>query len=119
MSKRVTMSFSGAHACFVHSDEAVEVFGDIGTVSMRRASHVEPWTGLSEEARQRFCVDNPQQDTAQFSTNKSWFADLTPVGGNVAGPFASKQAALDYEVEWINQNALTHDVRNPTVSPTE
>jgi hypothetical protein len=56
----------------------------IGTVDIRRASHVEP------------IADNPGK----------WGADLAPVGGPFLGPFDTRTAALAAEVAWLD-NELT------------
>jgi hypothetical protein len=49
----------------------------LGVPSFRRASHVEP----DDDGR--------------------WFADLSPVGGPVLGPFAGRRAALAAEQQWL------------------
>lgn len=48
-----------------------------GQARIERASHVEP-------------------------KGTMWEADLTPVSGPVLGPFTTRQAALDAEVEWLD-----------------
>lgn len=60
-------------------DEAVDL-QQLGQVNIRRASHVEP------------AADQPGQ----------WTADLTPVGGPVLGPFATRRAALAAEIAWLD-----------------
>lgn len=54
----------------------------LGSLSIRRASHVEP----SIEGR--------------------WKADLSPVGGIVLGPFPHRSAALEAERNWLETNWL-------------
>lgn len=56
--------------------EAIDV-RQIGTIGIRRGSHVEP------------------------TTEGLWTADLTPVGGPVLGPFSTRTEALDAEVAWL------------------
>lgn len=56
--------------------------GSLGTVSVRRASHVEPDAG------------------------GRWHADLAPSGGPVLGPFAKRSEALAAEAAWIEEHAL-------------
>ena len=51
---------------------------DLGDLTIRRASHVEP-----DEAGR-------------------WWADLTPVGGPVLGPFDRRSAALEAEAAWLD-----------------
>jgi len=54
----------------------------IGTVDVRRASHVEPdGTG-------------------------GWYADLSPVGGPVLSGFHQRSEALAAEVDWLERNWL-------------
>lgn len=50
----------------------------VGTVTIRRGSHVEP------------------------TADRRWTADLSPVIGPVFGPFDSRREALDAEVTWLN-----------------
>jgi hypothetical protein len=54
----------------------------LGVPSICRASHVEP----DEHGR--------------------WFADLSPVGGPVLGPFDRRGAALAAEQQWLETNWL-------------
>lgn len=53
-----------------------------GRGEIHRVSHVEPTAG------------------------GQWEADLSPVDGPVLGPFETRQAALDAEVEYLNTNVL-------------
>jgi hypothetical protein len=66
-------------------DETLDL-SQLGQISIRRASHVEP-------------------------TNQGqWQADLSPVNGPVLGPFALRSEALTAEVEWLQTNWLLPDV---------
>jgi len=103
---------------FIHSDQAVGLLGNLGDVSMRRASHVEPWSQLSQVAIDNFIADNkdapinlafgvfPMPDGTEIKLASAWFADMSPVGGRTLGPFATKAVALAEEVKWIESNAL-------------
>ena len=51
----------------------------LGSVSISRASHVEP------------------------DDNGCWHADLSPVGGPLLGPFPRRSQALAAEVDWLRQ----------------
>jgi hypothetical protein len=78
-----------------------------GLASVTRASHVEPWGGLSEDAvtwlkELRDVAFKPGESPAG-----DWWADLLPSGGDVLGPFGSRHAALAAEVDWLNKNVLT------------
>ena len=52
----------------------------LGSLSIRRASHVEP------------------DDAGQ------WFADLAPVSGPRLGPFALRSQALAAELDWLESH---------------
>jgi len=54
----------------------------LGTVSIRRGSHVEP-TG-----------------------DGRWTADLSPCGGPVLGPFAVRSEAIQAEIAWLVEHWL-------------
>ena len=57
-------------------DEAIDL-AQLGELSIRRASHVEP----DDQGR--------------------WWADLAPVEGPKLGPFDRRSSALDAEREWL------------------
>jgi hypothetical protein len=59
-------------------DEAIDLTA-LGTLSVRRASHVEP----DAEGR--------------------WWADLSPVRGPKLGPFHLRSDALKAEMHWLDQ----------------
>lgn len=62
--------------------EAVDLTA-LGSVAIRRASHVEP------------------------DDRGHWVADLSPVGGPRLGPFTCRSQALHAETEWLSANWLT------------
>ena len=70
---------NGAIRCLY--DEAVDL-GSLGTLTIRRGSHVEP------------------------DATGDWLADLAPVDGPVLGPFNRRSEALDAEREWLEQHWL-------------
>ena len=59
----------------------------LGTMSIRRASHVEP------------------------DDNGSWWADLAPVGGPRLGPYAKRSEALQAETAWLQRCLLPGEPR--------
>ncbi len=64
-------------------DEALSL-AEFGRLTIARGSHVEPTdAGL-------------------------WTADLSPVGGPLLGPFATRSAALIAEREWLEAHWLGH-----------
>jgi hypothetical protein len=68
---------SGRISCIY--DELID-FASLGSMSIARASHVEP-------------------DPAG-----RWLADLAPVGGPVLGPFALRSEALAAERAWLDDH---------------
>ena len=56
--------------------------GQLGRMSIRRGSHVEP------------------------TPDGQWTADLSPVNGPLLGPFPTRTAALNAEVTWLQENWL-------------
>ena len=69
--------------------EAIDLSA-LGTPTIRRASHVEP-----DEYGQ-------------------WWADLSPVGGPMLGPFPSRTPALDAELAWLEEHWLLGRRANTT-----
>jgi hypothetical protein len=66
---------------FIYDDDVASVVQDLGSLDVRRASHVEPCEG-------------------------GWEADLSPVSGPTLGPFTTRKAALEAEVEWLKENRI-------------
>lgn len=58
-------------------DDQLQPLSDLGEVTIRRASHVEPEDG-------------------------GWIADLSPMGGPRLGPYRLRGEALAAEREWLN-----------------
>jgi hypothetical protein len=56
--------------------------GQLGQLSIRRGSHVEP------------------------TPDGQWTADLAPVQGPLLGPFPTRTAALKAEVTWLQEHWL-------------
>lgn len=56
--------------------------GQLGRLSIRRGSHVEP------------------------TPDGQWTANLSPVQGPLLGPFPTRTAALNAEVTWLQENWL-------------
>lgn len=71
-----------------------------GEISIRRASHVEPWSELSDAAKQAVPPD------ARTASSVAWYVDLTPVSGPVLGPFTTREAALEIEKAWLFAQAV-------------
>ena len=107
MSGLLVISPEGCCRCLVGdvlAERYGEALGEIASVS--RNSHVETWSSLSESARQ-WIIDQSIMDPAHSSFNAClWWADMSPVGGPVLGPFCSHGAALQAEREWL----ILHDL---------
>ena len=59
-------------------DDALAPLSALGTMQVKRASHVEP-----------------------AGPGCSWTADMLPIGGPVLGPFATRAEALREETDWL------------------
>ena len=68
-------------------DDALAPLLDLGEASIQRASYVEP-------------------------IGTQWYADLSPVGGEVLGPFELRSDALAAEAIWL----LEHGIPTPGAS---
>ena len=66
----------------IYADALRDVYEALGTLTVRRASHVEP------------------------GPDGLWYADLSPVGGPVLGPYRLRQEALDAEVEALKERGF-------------
>jgi hypothetical protein len=67
---------------FIWDDVLGADLRDLGTMTIARASHVEP------------------------TVDARWTADMGPSGGPVLGPFDRRADALAAEVVWIKQHVL-------------
>jgi hypothetical protein len=74
----LVVSSSGQVHCIY--DELIDL-STLGTLAIRRASHVEP------------------------DDHGRWWADLKPVDGPILGPFSLRSDALAAERHWLNQSA--------------
>lgn len=70
----------------IYSDDLVEMDARLGFSETKRVSNVEP--GYFTDGITR------------------WFADMSPVGGSVLGPFNTRAEALACEVNWLERNNL-------------
>lgn len=84
----------------VHSTEVQQIAQNLGTVSMMRASHVEPFDALLQAAKDWLYYNNCQRQPLD------WFADMLPVNGPVLGPFPTKEAALASEVAYLREHNI-------------
>jgi hypothetical protein len=72
---------ASGHVRCVYS-EAIDL-GQLGQLSIRRGSHVEP------------------------TADGQWMADLAPVNGPVLGPFTMRTEALAAEMAWLQTHWLS------------
>jgi hypothetical protein len=68
---------------FIYDDSVAEVMQEVGTLEVKRASHVE--------------FDN---------SDGFWWADMSPVGGPRMGPFNLRHTALEVERVWLEENGI-------------
>ncbi len=67
---------------FIYDDAGAGVAREVGTLDIRRASHVEP------------------------TLDGGWVADMSPVEGPLLGPYMTRAEALEREVEWLTQAGI-------------
>jgi hypothetical protein len=72
---------ASGHVRCVYSEDID--LGQLGQLSIRRGSHVEP------------------------TADGQWTADLAPVNGPVLGPFTMRTEALAAEMGWLQANWLS------------
>lgn len=65
---------------YIYSDALLSL-NALGNAKTQRASHVEP-------------------------VGSDWFADLSPIGGPLLGPFRLRESALQAEVAWIYKHKI-------------
>ena len=90
-------------ASHIHNEELAELMSGVGECQIKRASHVEPYGSLPVAAWGLIALAVVAGEKQQPKPN-DWFSDLTVSGGPVAGPFPTRDAALKYEREWLEQN---------------
>lgn len=89
---------------FLYHEGLSAAMSDVATVQTFRASRCEPASELSLEERAQAV---PVYDQSQLGQPGTWFyADMRPVAGPIFGPFPGRQAALDYEVRWLEDRQL-------------
>jgi hypothetical protein len=93
-----------------------ESFGD--NVDIRRASHVDPGSELSQRALIVLSQQYPQYVLSKYDEENDlyykihpdyaskWFADCGPTRGSVLGPFNKRSEALAAEEEWVRKNVI-------------
>lgn len=94
----------------IHDDQLTASLQALGKVTVRRATHVETYADLDEDAR-AYLRDIRQLLYAECTVGTQWFADMRAVcppedyrlGDAVLGPFESRDAALRAEVERLEQ----------------
>lgn len=70
---------------FIYDDALMELTGDLGDFTVKRASHVEPVDGADRTV---------------------WYADMAPVNGPILGPFYTRAEALEAERSWLVANEV-------------
>lgn len=81
----------------VYDDATAGPLAKLGKSNVTRASHVEP---------------DPESPG-------TWYVDLAPSGGPRKTGFYSRQAALDFEVAWLNAHRVPTDMKSIADDRTE
>lgn len=81
MPETVNITIDEGSMSFIYSDDLKPLLTE-GKSTARRVSHVEP-------------VPNGDEFV--------WTADMSPVNGPELGPFTTRQAALNAEVDWLRK----------------
>lgn len=102
MNKAIVFEADGSVAC-IHSSDLDPVLRAVGSSTLRRASHIEPFECLSLDIR--LAIANRLGKTLA-DLKGTWFADLRPSGGAVKGPMGSREEALAFEISWVNKYVL-------------
>jgi len=67
---------------FIYNDDLLKAMKELGSVDIKRASHVEP------------------------NSNGNWTVDLTPVNGPIIENYQRRDEALKSEVDWLLKNKI-------------
>jgi hypothetical protein len=78
----IRIDSNGTYKCIHDDDLAAALVAGGDAITIMRASHVEP------------------------TATGQWEADLKLSDGPVLGPFETRKAAVQAEVDWINQNLI-------------
>lgn len=73
---------------FIYDDDLISVSRQLGAGYTKRASNVDP------------------------GQDDMWYADLSPVGGPLLGPYDKRATAIDAEVAWLEENNIPEPLKN-------
>lgn len=88
----------------IYSEDTASVLSGLGQTQTRRASRVDPTGDLTRGAKH--WLRNERRLMEANLPSDVWWADLTPVGGPVLGPFNVRDIALSEEIKWLKKNGL-------------
>lgn len=94
-------------ATYLVNEHTKDLFPD-ATVP-RRASHVTPmglWKCLAFKTLRAVCGEDSKVGDWTRTWGGNWYLDLTPVGGYKWILFESRAEAIEYEINWLNENFL-------------
>jgi hypothetical protein len=92
-------------ASHLHDDTLTRMTSELGEQEINRASHLETWNSLSDEAKTWLRENYNADRTALDRVDKNlWWADLLPSEGPVLGPFLDRSDAAKAEEKWLNEN---------------
>jgi hypothetical protein len=107
MNNNVVFKISGGKTTFLVSEHTKAFMNK--TASVKRASHVVPWHGTTRVwfklLRKVFGEDGHVGNWTR-TWKCDWEVNLHPVMGPYVGPFATRQDAIDFEIDWLNRNFL-------------
>lgn len=106
----------------IYSPLTASLLSAMGETEMRRASHVEPGSELSDAALAWLLTNKTATEQVSHHAAKlcwrmwtsngrcrvvdKWWADLLPVDGPVLGPFDTNTEALEAEVVWLKEHNI-------------
>jgi len=82
---------------------------ELGQATKRRASNVLPCNHLLRAVFRRLRDRYGETGVVAWFTRRwpcKWIVDLTPSGGGFYGPFRHREAAIAFEVAWLEKYYL-------------
>ena len=73
-----------------------------------RNSRVDIWANVSDETKTKLATDEAlwPEEEPNYTSSHSWWADMTPVGGPLLGPYVYYVEALIAEIHWLQDRNL-------------
>lgn len=106
----VTLFIDGGSVVGLYDSTTQPLFAELGKVTVRRASNVEPVSRLLRLLFHLLRVFGDSGKLADLSRKLpgSWRINMTPVGGPVlAEHYSNRAQAIAAEVAWFNDNGVS------------